>query len=342
MAIALIISVLQSPSASAEEDYLLRVDMNLIDQWNNNETKLLPITAQMKQVRYRILRSNPDNLIGQIVLQSQLKDKQELYNGKWYIGLWIYGQALYCASEKNCNFILNIYPQYPKSIRILSWTKSTDEKSATSDCPGQHYITEEDGKSILNFTMSISCLNLPKQFASYAYSGYDIGITPIPYGFTAGGYVDNPFHQLAKSAYDSNGGKLGLSKLGESEALQKLKSSIEKARLSFDNFNYQYQNLAPQIQSKIGKSKDWKNFQKMEEQLSSIESDVEDSNISESQILAKTTSIIKIINSQISGLKVLMKLIPTYQCYNEDEDLRTILSKTKTCPKGYAKVKTSM
>ncbi len=209
---ALLISVLQTPSASAAEDFLLRVDMNLIDQWNNNETQLLPITAQMKQVRYRILRSNPDNLIGQIVLQSQLKDKQELYNGKWYIGLWIYGQALYCASDKSCNFILNIYPQYPKSIRILSWTKSTDEKSVTIDCPVQHYFSDEEGKSILNFTMSISCLNIPKQFASYAYSGYDIGVTPVPYGFTAGGYVDNPFHQLAKQSYDKNGGKQGLSK----------------------------------------------------------------------------------------------------------------------------------
>jgi hypothetical protein len=271
---ALVFLVSHSNIALAAEDYLLSVDMNRVDNWSNNEFQLLPKFAQLEQVRYRIPNSNPDNLIAQIVLKSPLSDKQELFNGKWNLGLWIYGQALYCAGDKSCDFILNVYAKYPKAISILTWKKSTDEKSVVSDCPGTHYISDADGTSVINFSMSISCLNLPKQFASYAYSGFDVGITPTPHDFTSGGYVENPFHQLAKVNYDKNGGKEGLSKLGKSEAMEKLESSIGKARSSFDDLTYKYQNLAPQIQAKIDKSKEWKNFLLMDEQLIEIESKI--------------------------------------------------------------------
>ena len=122
--------------------------------------------------------------------------------------------------------------------------------------------------------------------------------------------------------------------------MTKLETSIGKARVSFDDLTYKYQNLAPQIQAKIDKSKEWKSFLLMDEQLVEIESKIESNSLTESQIPNEISRIMKIINSQISGLKVLIKLIPTYQCYNEEDELRTVLSKTKTCPKGYKKVKT--
>ena len=340
LSLVLLLSSFTTSNATAAEDYLLSVDMSLIDNWSNNDSELLPQSAQIKQVRYRIPRSNPDNLIGQIVLDYPLSDKQELYNSKWNLGLWIFGNYHLCMNNKSCDFIINVYARYPKSISILTWKKSTDEKSVVSDCPGTHFISDVDGKSVINFSMSISCLNLPKQFLSYAYSGYDVGITPMPYDFTTANYVDNPFHQLAKIQYDKNGGKAGLSNLGKSEAMTKLESSIAKARLSFDDSTYKYQNLAPQIQAKIDKSKEWKNFLLMDEQLVEIESKIENNSLTDSQIPNEVSRVIKIINSQISGLKVLIKLIPTYQCYNEEEELRTVLSKSKTCPKGYKKVKT--
>ena len=97
LAMVFLIPSFTNSTASAAEEYLLSVDMNLIDQWSNNNANLLPNSAKLKQVRYRIPRSNPDNLIGQIVLDYPLNDKQELYNSKWNVGLWIYGQALYLS-----------------------------------------------------------------------------------------------------------------------------------------------------------------------------------------------------------------------------------------------------
>ena len=99
----LLFSCSTTSNAIAMEDYLLSVDMSRIDQWSNSDSKLLPDSARLTQVRYRIPRSNPDNLVGQIVLDYPLRDKQQLYNSKWNIGLWIYGPGLKCSTNNSCD-----------------------------------------------------------------------------------------------------------------------------------------------------------------------------------------------------------------------------------------------
>ena len=340
---ALINVLLMAPASnSATEEYLLSIDMNRIDNWNNNASQLVPKLAQIQQVRYRIPSSNPDKLIAQIVLSYSLADKQAIYDSKWNLGLWIYGQPLNCLDQENCDFIHLIRPQYPKSVSISTWAKSyKKENKVISDCPGNSSLeTTPDGKLAVVYTLSITCLNIPKQFVSYAFTSYTTGLDPEPFGFTSGGYVDNPFYQLAKKAYDANGGKQGVIDLGKSVALEKFESAVQKARDNFDNLNYRYQSLASETQTKLDKNKDWKNFQLMEEQLTAIENNVTSSSLTDNQILAEVPKVMKIVNSQISAIKILLKLIPTYQCYNEEEDLTTVLTKSKTCPKGFKKVKT--
>lgn len=341
--IALINASLVAPTSySATEDYLFSIDMNRIDNWNNNASQLVPKVAQIQQVRYRIPSSNPDKLIAQIVLSYSLADKQAIYDSKWNLGLWIYGQPLSCLDQDNCDFIHLIRPQYPKSVSISTWAKSyKKENRVISDCPGNSSLeSTADGKLAVTYTLSITCLNIPKQFASYAFTSYTTGLNPEPFGFTAGGYVDNPFHQLAKKAYDSNGGKQGVIDLGKSEALSKFEAAVQKARDSFDSLNYRYQSLATETQAMLDKNKVWKNFQLMEEQLISIEENVISSSLTDNQILAEIPKVMKIINSQTSAIKILIRLIPAYQCYNEEEGLTTVLTKSKTCSKGYKKVKT--
>ena len=325
--------------ASADENYLLRVDMSAGLTWDSSQA--VPKIAKLKQLRYRIPNANPDILIAQIVMEYPLENTSSVLDSKWNLGIWIYGPAIYCLDSDSCTSILIVRPGYNQKSSIQILKKASDVAPVISDCSSTYGVSKnENGDSIISFSMSISCLGITSTFASYVFSGYDIGLTPTPYQFTQPNYVDNPYFQLAKQSYDKNGGKQGLSKLGKSEAMEKLESSIGKARLSFDDLTYKYQNLAPQIQAKIDKSKEWKNFLLLDEQLVEIESKIENNYLSDSQIPNEVSRVTKIINSQISGLKVLIKLIPTYQCYYEEEELRTVLSKSKTCPKGYKKIKT--
>jgi hypothetical protein len=337
--VAVLISTLTISDAKAEEDYLLRVDMSMGLTWDSSQA--VPKIAKLKQLRYRIPQINPDLLIAQVVMDYPLENASSVLDSKWNLGIWIYGPSVNCLSQDSCTSILIVRPSYNQKSSIQILKKASDTVPTISDCPSNYAVSKnENNDSVITFSMSISCLGITSSFATYVFSGYDIGLTPMPYQFTSPNYVDNPYFQLAKQSYDKNGGKEGLRNLGKSEASTKLESSIGKARLSFDDLTYKYQNLAPQIQAKIDKSKEWKNFLLMDEQLVEIESKIENNSLSDSQITNEVSRVIKIINSQISGLKVLVKLIPTYQCYNEEEELRTVLSKSKTCPKGYKKVKT--
>ena len=337
--VAVLISTLTISNANAEEDYLLRVDMSTGLTWDSSQA--VPKIAKLKQLRYRIPQINPDLLIAQVVLDYPLDNASSVLDSKWNLGIWIYGPSINCLSDDSCTSILIVRPSYNQKSSIEILKKLNDTAPAVSDCPSNYAVGKnENNDSTISFSMSISCLGITSSFVTYVFSGYDIGLTPMPYQFTRPTYLDNPYFQLAKQSYDKNGGKEGLSNQGKSEAITKLESSVGKARSSFDDLTYKYQNLAPQIQAKIDKSKEWKNFLLMDEQLAEIESKIESRSLSDSQIPNEVSRVIKIINSQISGLKVLIKLIPAYQCYNEEEELRTVLSRSKTCPKGYRKVKT--
>ena len=326
--------------ALAAEDILLRVDTN--QGTSSGSSQAVPNIAKLKQMRFRIPTSNPDNVTVQVVLAYPLDNPNSILDSKWNLGTWIYGPSLYCLNDNTCSFILIIRPNYNQQARIQVFKKADDKDYLTSDCPATYSVGKnENNDSMISYNLSITCLNIKATFASYTFSGYDIGFTDIPYQYTVPSYVTNTdYYELAKQSYEKNGGKEGLKNLGKSEAMTKLETSIGKARVSFDDLTYKYQNLAPQIQAKIDKSKEWKNFLLMDEQLVEIESKIESNSLTDSQIPNEVSRVIKIINSQISGLKVLIKLIPTYQCYNEEEELRTVLSKSKTCPKGYKKVKT--
>jgi len=334
----LVVGFLGTP-ASAEEDYLLRVDMSGGLTWDSSQA--VPKIAKLKQLRYRIPNVNPDTLIAQVVMEYPLGDASSVLDSKWNLGIWIYGPSINCLNNDSCSSILIVRPSYNQKTSIQILKKASDAAPVISDCPSTYAVSKnENGDSTISFSMSISCLGITSSFATYVFSGYDIGLAEMQYQFTPPNYIDNPYFELAKQSYDKNGGKEGLNNLGKSEAMKKLESIVEKARISFDDLNTRYQNLAPQTQAKIDKSKDWKNFLAIEEQLAEIESKIQNSGISENQISSEMSRVLKIVNSQISGLKVIIKLIPTYQCYNEDEELTTVLSKSKTCPKGYKKVKT--
>jgi len=56
--------------------------------------------------------------------------------------------------------------------------------------------------------------------------------------------------------------------------------------------------------------------------------------------LKATAALQKLINLKTKALQLQLTALPQYQCYNEIKDLTKALSKSKSCTKGYKKVKT--
>ena len=196
----------------AAEDFLLRVDTNQGTSYGSSQA--VPNIAKLKQMRFRIPTSNPDNVTVQVVLANPLDNPNSLLDSKWNIGTWIYGPSLYCLNDNTCSFILVVRPSYNQQAQIQIKKKADDKDSVTSDCPATYSVGKnENNDSVISYNLSITCLNIKATFASYTFSGYDIGFTDILYQYTVPSYVINTdYYELAKQSYDKNGGKQGLSK----------------------------------------------------------------------------------------------------------------------------------
>ena len=211
VSIAVLISTLTISDAKAEEDYLLRVDMSMGLTWDSSQA--VPKIAKLKQLRYRIPQINPDLLVAQVVMDYPLENASSVLDSKWNLGIWIYGPSINCLNNDSCTSILIVRPSYNQKSSIQILKKLDDAAPTISDCPSNYVVSKnENNDSVISFSMSISCLGITSSFATYVFSGYDIGLTPIPYQFTSPNYVDNPYFNLAKQSYDKNGGKQGLSK----------------------------------------------------------------------------------------------------------------------------------
>lgn len=333
-------SILFSSNANAADEFLLSVDMSKSTTWDSSN--LLPLDSQIKQVRYRIPRENPDKLIAQIVLEKPLVAKRTIPDSKWILGLWLYEPSLYCYNTNTCKYILEIQPNDGGQASVYRHLSGIDFATrVSSDCKTPWYSkSDTSGNSVIAFDLSITCLGISSSFASYAFSSYDIGLDPRPWQFTSVNYVDNPYVQLAEKSYLVNGGKSGLGKGVNPPALESLKTTISKARTTFDNMTTRYDTLAPEIRKKLEKNKDWKNFLNLEAQLVDFEDQVESGALSNADVAVLVPKVIKLINSQISGLNVTLKIIPRFQCYNETSGILTIMNKSNLCPKGFSKIKT--
>ena len=327
-------------NAEAVEDYLLSVDMNQSLTWDSSD--LVPKEAQLKQVRFRIPRSNPDKLIAQIVLKYPLPPKSTILDSKWILGLWLYAPNIWCSGSGTCDYILEIGAGNDNQAYIYKHIKKIDfDTRVKSDCTAPWYLEKDnDGNSVVSYELSITCLNISSSFVSYAYSSFDIGLIPRPWQFTSQNYIDNKFHPLAEKAYLANGGKSALGRGLTSPALESLKTSISKARTAFDDMTSKYETLAPDIKKKLDKNKDWKNFLKLETQLVDFEDQVDSGSLSSADVAVLIPKIIKLINSQTSGLNATLRVIPKFQCYNENSDTTTVVNTSNSCPKGFSKIKT--
>lgn len=209
---ALVFLFSHSNIALAAEDFLLRVDTNQGTSYGSSQA--VPNIAKLKQMRFRIPTSNPDNITVQVVLANPLNNSNDILDSKWNLGTWIYGPSLYCLNNDTCSFILIVRPNYNQKAQVRILKTAEDKEVIYSDCPATHSVGKnENNDSVISYNLSITCLNIKSTFASYTFSGYNIGLTDTPYQYTEPSYVINTdYFELAKQSYDKNGGKQGLNK----------------------------------------------------------------------------------------------------------------------------------
>ena len=168
----------------------------------------IPKSATLRGLKTSIYQSNPDELIFQIIMAGSLEDKPSALASR-DLTVWIFWPYIGCWSEDNKNcaglFTLSaptyssIYPTAKSTqyIYAMSHDKQSNTNQKTTNCKVPWWISNSYyERDTVNFAVSITCLDIPKDFGFYGYSGITSNGSQIN-SFTDFQTTTNPFHNLA-------------------------------------------------------------------------------------------------------------------------------------------------
>ena len=168
----------------------------------------IPKSATLRGLKTSIYQSNPDELIFQIIMAGSLEDKPSVLASR-DLTVWIFWPYIGCWSENNKNcaglFTLSaptyssIYPTAKSTqyIYAMSHDKQSNTNRKTTNCKVPWWISNSYyERDTVNFAVSITCLDIPKDFGFYGYSGITSNGSQIN-SFTDFQTTTNPFHNLA-------------------------------------------------------------------------------------------------------------------------------------------------
>jgi len=182
---------------------------------NNAGPGLVP-GAGIRTTGLLVNKSNPDELIMQIIMNDSFEDKP--FSGKGRnMAMWIYWPSNYCWSKDkaNCQGLFTVgepynpatYPSAKSSeyIFVDKHEKASNVNVKATTCKAPWWIESTfKSRDTWAFAVSITCLGMPKEFGWYAFSQIDIGQKDVVSDFTQVQTITYPFHDLAASAAEKN------------------------------------------------------------------------------------------------------------------------------------------
>jgi hypothetical protein len=212
----------------------------------------LPPSAKIRSVQPLVYQSNPDEMIFKIVMADSFEDKPFTNKGR-YLGLNIFVGNIYCvntnitADDKHCERVQTVSnPESPSSYptsKSSEWVYIYDRevtfgpKRVATSCKAPWWIESTyRSRDTWAFAISITCLNLPKEFGFYGVSEVNLGQKEVAYTTSSTIAVEYPFHELAAKAYKKPTDLSALNLLEKksqyiSDSLNKLKSANNKSKL---------------------------------------------------------------------------------------------------------------
>lgn len=173
----------------------------------------IPRNATLRGVGTSIYQSNPDQLIFKIIMAGSLEGPR--LESSRDLTVWIYWPFTGCwdKDKPRCDGLFtlsartsSIY-QTTKSkefIYAVSHDKGSNINTKRTDCQVPWWISSSYyERDTVNFSVSITCLKIPKDFGFYGYSGLESNGQQIN-TFTDFQTTTNPFHNLASIASQMN------------------------------------------------------------------------------------------------------------------------------------------
>lgn len=163
-----------------------------------------------------VYKQNPDELIMKIIMNESFEDMPFSDKGR-NMAMWIYWPEKYCWSKEtaNCEGLFTIsepfnptsYPSAKSTeyVFVQKHIKASNVDVKPTTCKAPWWIESTlKPRDTWSFSISITCLGMPKEFGWYAFSEIDLGQKNIATDFTSVQTITYPFHDLAAIAAAKN------------------------------------------------------------------------------------------------------------------------------------------
>ena len=168
--------------------------------------------AEIRAVRPLVYKSNPDEIIFKITMAESFEDKPFTNKGR-YLALNIFVGGSNCVligitEDQRCKRIQTVSaPNSPSSYpssKSSEWIYIYDREvtfgpnKVPTSCKAPWWIESNfKSRDTWAFAISITCLNLPKEFGFYGVSDIDLGQKEVAYTTSSVISINYPFHELA-------------------------------------------------------------------------------------------------------------------------------------------------
>ena len=239
----------------------------------------IPKSATLRGLKTSIYQSNPDELIFQIIMAGSLEDKSSVLASR-DLTVWIFWPYLGCWSEdkKNCAGLFtlsaptysSIYPTAKSTqyIYAMSHDKQSNINRKATNCKVPWWISNSYyERDTVNFAVSITFLDITKDFGFYGYSGITSNGSQIN-SFTDFQTTTNPFHNLAARHVQQVEPELSQQSICVSGTIGTGASKItleeqcaENSPYDETNWEFSYCNSSPLADLQVYRSKTWRKIQ---------------------------------------------------------------------------------
>jgi len=181
----------------------------------NSPPNLIP-GAKIRNTGMLVYKSNPDELIMKVTMSDSFE--QMPFSGKGRnlgMTVWLGKEGCYYSDRLDCQRIQTIwapnnpsnYPSNKSSEYVSVYNRDVKfaETPIATSCKAFWWIDSTyKNRDTWAFSVSITCLKIPKEFGTYAFSSIDLGQKDVAFDFSAPLNLTYPFHDLAASAAAKN------------------------------------------------------------------------------------------------------------------------------------------
>lgn len=229
--------------------------------------------AKIRNTGILVNKPDPDELIMKVIMNESFEDRPFSSSIGRNLGMWIYWPTNYCFSSElaKCSGLYSItipdsplvYPTTESSeyVFVKSHNQTSNVEIKSTNCKAPWWLESTyKSRDTWAFSISITCLGIPKEFGWYAFSSIDIGQTDVVYDFTSVQMISYPFHDLALKSFEKKNRSTSENSSSKEicvTASMKTSDFVNEQCINGKKWAFEFCDLKPKSELQVKRGKNW-------------------------------------------------------------------------------------